>query len=96
MRAWDTPGTEPPPAADPNGTSLLLLPGQFDSFARPEWSQAHAGQWQHAWTFTAPNNTHNTLGYDECGLSVRNAWAATPTTAPDPTLCTTPPTLTFR
>ncbi len=93
---WNTPGTEAPPAADPNSTSLLLLPGQFDSFSRPEWSQARAGQWQHAWTFTAPNNTHNTLGYDECGLSIRNAWASTPTTAPDPALCTTPPTLTFR
>ncbi len=93
---WDTPGTETPPAADPNGASLLLLPGQFDSFSRPEWSEAHAGQWQHAWMFPAPNNTHNTLGYDECGLSIRNAWASTPTAAPDPALCTTPPTLTFR
>jgi hypothetical protein len=93
---WDTPGTKAPPPADPNGASLLLLPGQFDSFARPEWSKAHARQWEHAWTFTAPNNTHNTLGYDECGLSVRNAWAETPATVPDPELCTTPPTLTFR
>ena len=93
---WDTPGTEAPPPADPNGTPLLLLPGQFDSFARPEWSQAHATQWQHTWTFTARNNTHNTLGYDECGLSVRNAWADTPAVAPDPALCTTPPNLTFR
>ena len=93
---WDTPGTVAPPPADPNGTPLLLLPGQFDSFSRPEWSRAYAEQWQHVWTFTAPNNTHNTLGYDECGLSVRNAWADTPAAAPDPALCSTPPTLTFR
>ncbi len=93
---WDTPGADAPPPADPDGTSLLLLPGQFDSFARPEWSQEHAEQWQRAWTFTAPNNTHNTLGYDSCSLSVRNAWAWSPTTAPDVGLCIALPTLGFR
>ena len=94
--AWETPGIEPPPLADPNGAQLLLLPGQFDSFARPQWSKVRSRNWEQAWTFTVPNNTHNTLGYDECGLSVRNAWVARPTTAPEPTLCTTPPTLTFQ
>jgi hypothetical protein len=48
------------------------------------------------WAFTAPNNTHNTLGYDECALSVRNAWADAPHADPDPALCATPPQLTFR
>jgi pimeloyl-ACP methyl ester carboxylesterase len=93
---WDTPSTESPAPTDPNGTPLLLLPGQFDSFSRPQWSEARARQWEQTWTFAAPNNTHNTLGYDECGLSVRNAWVAMPTTAPDPARCTKPLTLTFR
>ena len=75
---------------------MLLVPGQFDSFSRPEWSQAEAEEHEHVWRFTAPNNTHNTLGYDECALSVRNAWINTPQTAPDPGQCTTAPTLTFR
>jgi hypothetical protein len=93
---WNTPGTEASPPADPNGTPLLLLPGQFDSFSRPEWSEAHSRDWEQTWTFTVPNNTHNTLGYDECGLSVRNAWAESPTTAPHADLCTNPLTLTFH
>ncbi len=92
---WDTPGA-PAPAANAYGAALLLLPGQFDSFSRPEWSRAEAGSGNRVWTFTAPNNTHNTLGYDECALSVRNAWIKTPRAAPDPALCATPPTLTFR
>lgn len=93
---WDTPGEEVAPPANPHGTPLLLIPGQFDSFSRPEWSEPKADEQEHVWTFTAPNNTHNTLGYDECALSVRNAWINTPRAAPDPALCATPPTLTFR
>ena len=93
---WDTPGTRAPPPADPGGTPLLLLPGQFDSFARPQWSETRAREWEQAWTFTVPNNTHNTLGYDECGLSVRNGWVAASTAAPDPALCTTPLALNFQ
>ena len=95
-KAWDTPGQREAPPASLHGTALLLIPGQFDSFSRPEWSQAQAGKHERVWTFTAPNNTHNTLGYDECALSVRNAWTHSPRATPDPTLCTTPPTLTFR
>ena len=93
---WDTPGDKAAPPANLHGTALLLLPGQFDSFSRPEWSRAETDEHQHVWTFTAPNNTHNTLGYDECALSVRNAWVNTPDAAPDPALCVTPPKLTFR
>ena len=78
------------------GTPLLLLPGQFDSFSGPQWSIARAGEHEQAWAFTAPNNTHNTLGYDECGLAVRNAWVVMPSNAPDPALCTKRPSLTFR
>lgn len=92
---WDTPG-DPPPPMDTSSAALLLIPGQFDSFSRPEWSQTHAAASEHAWTFTAPNNTHNTLGYDECALSVRNAWVDAPLQPPDPALCTSPPKLTFR
>ena len=77
-------------------TALLLIPGQFDSYSRPEWSRAEAQAWPDVWAFTAPNNTHNTLGYDECALSVRNAWADAPHADPDPALCATPPQLTFR
>jgi hypothetical protein len=65
---WDTPGTEAPAPAMPHGTPLLLLPGQFDSFSGPQWSIARAGEHEQAWAFTAPNNTHNTLGYDECAI----------------------------
>jgi hypothetical protein len=94
--AWDTHGAAQPLSADPHGTSLLLIPGQFDSFSRPEWSRAEARAWEGVWAFTAPNNTHNTLGYDECALSVRNAWAESPRVAPHPELCATSPSLTFR
>jgi len=93
---WHTPGHQVKPPANLNGSALLLLPGQFDSFSRPEWSRAETKEHQHVWTFTAPNNTHNTLGYDECALAVRNAWINTPDDAPDPALCATPQTLTFR
>jgi TAP-like protein len=93
---WDTPGDQAPPPPHPNGTSLLLLPGQYDSYSRPEWSKYHAATWEQTWVFTAPNNTHNTLGYDECGLSVRNAWVTEPTAAPNPRLCATPPSLIFK
>lgn len=93
---WNTPGAEASTPANPNGTPLLLLPGQFDSFSRPEWSEAYSRDWEQTWTFTVPNNTHNTLGYDECGVSVRNAWAESPATAPNVNLCTNPLTLTFR
>ena len=94
--AWDTPGATEPPSTDPHGTALLLIPGQFDSFSRPEWSRVHADASHDVWAFTAPNNTHNTLGYDECALSVRNAWATAPQDPPDPSQCATPPELTFR
>lgn len=70
-RGWNTPGEEPAPPANPQDTALLLIPGQFDTFSRPEWSRAEAEDHEHVWTFTAMNNTHNTLGYDECALSVR-------------------------
>jgi len=92
---WDTPGQRAAPPANLHGTALILIPGQFDSYSRPEWSQAETEKHQRVWTFPAPNNTHNTLGYDECGLSVRNAWVKTPHTTPDPTLCATPPPLIF-
>ena len=88
---WDTPAAQPTPPAHPHGTALLLVPGQFDSFSRPEWSRAEAEARGDVWSFTAPNNTHNTLGYDECALSVRNAWINAPRAAPDPTLCEHPP-----
>ena len=93
---WATPGQASPPPPDPDGTPLLLIPGQFDSFARPEWSQQHASAWDTAWVFTAPNNTHNTLGFDECGLGVRNAWVRTSTTPPDPGKCAARPELEFK
>ena len=94
--AWDTPGEIQPASTDPHGTALLLIPGQFDSFSRPEWSRARSDPSQDVWAFTAPNNTHNTLGYDECALSVRNAWATAPDDPPEPTRCATPPKLIFR
>ncbi len=40
--AWATHRPVEPPSADPQGTRLLLIPGQFDSFSRPEWSEAEA------------------------------------------------------
>lgn len=95
-QGWDTPGHQAAPPADPHGTALLLLPGQFDSFSRPEWSRAEVERHQNVWLFTVPNNTHNTLGYNECAVSIRNAWVNTPNVTPDPALCAIPPGLTFR
>jgi hypothetical protein len=82
--------------ADTSQIPVLLIPGQFDSFARPEWSEQHASAWDRAWVFTAPNNTHNTLGFDECGLGVRNAWVRNPTEPPDPAKCEVRPEIEFR
>ncbi len=83
----------------PAGAPRLSSPAPsrtVDSFARPEWSEEHAAARDKAWVFTAPNNTHNTLGFDECAIGVRNAWVMSPTSPPDPTKCAVQPELEFR
>lgn len=94
--AWDV---EPPEesTAIPFHTDIptLMLPGQFDSFSRPEWATERASHISKAWSVEIPAVTHNTLGFSPCALAVRAEWRLDPTSAPDPTLCASTPPLEF-
>jgi len=90
--AWDVPpATEAPAAApDPGDVPMLLLPGQFDSFTDLEWAQAYADESDgRVQLLVGPAQTHNTLGFSECVISARNAWALDPVDPIAPDACGT-------
>lgn len=78
-RAWDVPPVESAPPTRLNGTPVLILPGQFDSFSPAdivrEWADGLGGE---ATAVVVPGATHNTLGSQECAITLRNEWAADP------------------
>ena len=94
---WATPARRRRhPAATPTALRCSWSPGQFDSFSRPEWSRGRSRSKGRRVVVHRPNNTHNTLGYDECALSVRNAWIETPPRRPRPGPVRRPPRENFR
>lgn len=86
--AWEVPPADPSAVAPVDGdVSMLLLPGQFDSFGPPGWADENAARIDHAWAVTLPGGTHNAIAHVHCGKVVRNAWAADPATPPDAEQC---------
>ena len=89
--AWDTPGDRCTALADPHGTALLLIPGQFDSFSRPEWSRADAEAWQHVVGVHGSEQHPQHPGLRRVRALGTQRLGDTPHAAPDPALCATPP-----
>jgi pimeloyl-ACP methyl ester carboxylesterase len=86
--AWDVQSaTRPPRTHVDAGVPLLLLSGQFDSFSPPEWSRAAARRHRSVWALEVPGQTHNTLGFSDCAISIRNSWVRAPSLPPRGTGC---------
>jgi pimeloyl-ACP methyl ester carboxylesterase len=87
-KVWDVPPATPavhkPVHTD---VPLLMLPGQFDSFSPASEARAVASTLPRAWVVEVPGQTHNTLGFSDCPISIRNAWVQDPTSAPADTSC---------
>jgi pimeloyl-ACP methyl ester carboxylesterase len=66
---------------------LLLLIGQFDSYSSAGEARDVAASLPRAWVVQVPGHTHNTLGFSDCPIGIRNAWAQDPTSAPQDTTC---------
>jgi pimeloyl-ACP methyl ester carboxylesterase len=82
-----------PAAPGPNGpitggVPTTIIRGAFDPYSTPvsDISKATAGL-ANVFTLEIPNQSYNALGYDECPVSIRNAWIDAPTVAPAKTSC---------
>ncbi len=99
LQACDAWGVQPPDesTAVPFHTDIptLMLPGQFDSFSRPEWATERATDVATAWSVEIPAVTHNTLGFSSCAVEVRAKWRLEPTSPPDSSICRSVPPLRF-
>ena len=86
--AWGVPPAAAPAGASLGGVPLLVLRGAFDPFSAPltEVTAAAAGA-PNAYVVDIPNQSYNTLGYNECVRVVRNAWVDAPTSPPADTSC---------
>lgn len=95
--AWDVPPGDPD-TSTPVDTDvpLLMLPGQFDSYSPPSLAREQAQALDMAWVLEVPGQTHNTLGYAECAITARNAWALDPMSPPDDDACASAPALSFE
>jgi hypothetical protein len=70
------------------GVPTTIIRGAFDPYSTPvsEISNATAGL-ANVFTLEIPNQSYNALGYDECPVSIRNAWIDAPTAPPAKTSC---------
>jgi hypothetical protein len=87
--AWGVPPTTVtagPPLA--GGVPMLVLRGTFDPFSAPLTDVAAAAVGAaNAYLFDVPNQSYNSLGYNECAVRIRNAWVDAPTSPPADTSC---------
>jgi pimeloyl-ACP methyl ester carboxylesterase len=81
--AWGVPSSGPT-VHEPVSTDvpLLILPGQFDSFSPPPVATTASETFSTAWVVEVPWQTHNTLGFSDCPIEIRNAWIIEPTSPP--------------
>jgi pimeloyl-ACP methyl ester carboxylesterase len=92
-------GVSPAPAVavGPTNVPMLLMSGQFDSFSLPaDTARTAASLGAHAYAVTIPANTHNTLGFLECAITMRNQWTRHTSQAPKRTLCSHAAPLAFK
>ena len=75
---WPTSATS---SALPPSLPVLVMAGAFDPFVDPG-TLASWGNGPHTYVVTVPEQTHNTLGFDDCPISMRNAWVDHPDAAP--------------
>lgn len=82
--AWDVPPADGT-TAEPVSTDvpLLILPGQFDSYSPPSVAASTTDTLGTSWVVAVPGQTHNTLGFHDCPIEIRNAWNLDPVSAPE-------------
>jgi pimeloyl-ACP methyl ester carboxylesterase len=83
---WSVPPADPR-VHQPVRTDVpaLLLSGQFDSFSPPPVAKEAVKGYGTAWALAVPGQTHNTLGFTECPITIRNQWIRNPMSPPDDT-----------
>jgi len=82
---------EPPSATATSltgGVPTLILRGVFDPYsaASSDVARAVAGA-PNVFLIDVPNQSYNTLGFNECPRAIRNAWIDAPTATPADTSC---------
>jgi pimeloyl-ACP methyl ester carboxylesterase len=86
--AWHVPPADPTVAQPVRvDVPLLMLVGQFDSYSSAADARDIAATLPRAWVVEVPGQTHNALGFSDCPIGIRNAWAKTPASPPAGTGC---------
>jgi pimeloyl-ACP methyl ester carboxylesterase len=80
-------------ASGPLQPPTLILFGALDPYVDQAALLARRGG--HTYVVRVPHQTHNTLGYDDCPISLRNAWVDHPDGAPPTGCLATMPSLPF-
>jgi pimeloyl-ACP methyl ester carboxylesterase len=85
---WNVPPADPA-VHEPVRTDVpeLLLSGQFDSFSPPPMALEATKTSSSAWVLEIPGQTHNTLGFSDCPIGIRNEWIRDPASPPPHTSC---------
>jgi pimeloyl-ACP methyl ester carboxylesterase len=65
----------------------LLLTGPFDPFGPSALAKRLAAGLAKGFILTIPGESHNTLGYKDCPIGIRNAWIDDPSSPPADTAC---------
>lgn len=86
--AWRVPPADEVVNEQPGGTyPLLVLVGEFDSFAPHAFVAQSLSDRQATYVLEVPAQTHNVLGFADCALTIRNAWIDRPEAPPADTSC---------
>jgi hypothetical protein len=86
---WPTGHPDPAPSGPvTGGTPTLIMRGAFDPFSSPPSDINHAvNGLSNVFVLEIPNQSYNALGFNECGLPIRNAWIDAPADPPADTSC---------
>jgi len=88
------PAAAPAPATLPQMLPTLVFYGRLDPFV----DQATLDGWTHrpyAYLVAVPGQSHNAIGFDDCPITIRNAWVDQPTSPPTTDCLTTMPVYQF-
>lgn len=86
---WTSGHAEPDPVGPvTGGVPTLIFRGVFDPFSSPssDIGPAVIGM-NTVFVLNVPNQSYNAIGFNECGVAIRNTWIDAPTSPPADTSC---------